>query len=284
MDLELYNYLQEIKMYKPLSRKEQQNLIIKIKNNNDQEAYLKLYYSNLKMVVSVAKRFFNCNSCFSKMDIIQEGNIGLMKAIVSYDLKYINKIKFSTYAFDYIKAYIDRIIKNNGYTIRIPIHKYYELDKYKIVYDKLCHKLKRIPTLEELALELNMSKENILILERITNFDIESLNNKVSLDDDTEFIDLLFEDENVLNNIVNNEQKEFFEKEIFSKLTKKQYEIIYYLYGLDGNIERGYEEVAKILNYPDRRYVYEHEKRALKKIKNLLEQYNLEDYGGNYVK
>ena len=111
INIELYNYLQEIKQYEILSQEEQKKLLIDIKQGN-QDSFIKLYYSNLKLVVDVSKNYFKNNFLLTEMDIIQEGNLGLLEAIKKYDMNCLNTVKFSTYAYKVIDNYIKKNIYN----------------------------------------------------------------------------------------------------------------------------------------------------------------------------
>lgn len=277
MDRELRNYYQEIKRYEPLSKEEQEQLIVKIKKDGNRDAYLKLYHSNLKLVIVIAKGYFHYETSLSKMDLIQEGNMGLLKAIEKYNLNYINEKKFSSYAYEWIRQYIERAIKNYGFTIRIPVHKFGELKRYEEKYHLLLEKLNRIPTVDELAKELQMSKDTIRELSSMkTKINVESLNDTIWEDQKNEYISIIdSEEQDILTEIATRLDNEQLKNAILSILTEKQAKVIQLRYGLEDGIARGYQEVANILQYKDRRNVETIEKLALKKIKKKLENYNI---------
>ena len=265
INIELYNYLQEIKQYEILSHNEQKKLLIDIKKGN-QDSFINLYYSNLKLVVDVAKNYFKNNLTLTEMDIIQEGNLGLLEAIKKYDMNCLNKVKFSTYAYKAIDNYIKRSLYNYGYIIRIPVHRYKELIIYNQKYNELTIKLKRIPTIKELKIE----KYKIIEIEKLNEIiNIKSLNNIV-YDHEDEFINIIPSNINTEEEIINNISKEELKEIICKELTEKQREVIILRFGIYDDMVMGYQEIANLLDYPDRRYVYELEKKALKKLKKIL--------------
>ena len=275
MDDELRYYYQEIKKYKQLSKEEQDNLLFQIKTEGDKDAYLKLYHSSLKLVVFVAKRYFYYITSLSKMDLIQEGNIGLLKAIEKYDLNYIGKSKFSSYAYKWINRYIERAIKNFEFTIRIPIHKFGELKQYDEAYDLLLTKLNREPTLAELLEELNMPIEVIRELATLhSKINVASLNEIVGKDEKEELISIISDKkQDILSQVSSRLDSNQLKKVILNCLTKKQANVIRLRYGFDDGIPKGYQEIANILQYKDRRNVVQIENSALKRIKKILEDW-----------
>ena len=207
------------------------------------------------------------------MDIIQEGNLGLLDAIEKYNIKYLEYNNFPTFAYQRIKTFITRAIYNQGYIIRIPIHKHKELQLYEECYNKLLDKFKRIPSNEELANELKMTIENVRELSILkTKINIESLNKSLYDNDDIDYYSILLDtNEDILDGMVNVEEKEYL-RSLIATLTDKRQEIIKLRYGFDDYEPKGYQEIANILNYPDRRYVYEIEKKALKSLKTKLKE------------
>ena len=270
MNIELYNYIQEIKKYQRFNKEEQNNLLIEIQKGN-KEAFLKLFHSNLYLVISIAKKFFKLNISLSKMDIIQEGNLGLLEAINKYNLKYLDYYNFTSYAYNWIRAYIIRAIYDKGYTIRIPINKHQELKLYKDCLYELLNKLGRIPTIKELASALNMTNENVIELSQLENkISIISLNNNLYQDDDKDYYYLLNEEnQDILDNIIIKEEKKEID-ELINNLPTHRQDIIKLRYGFNDNNPKGFQEVANILKYKDRRYVYEIEKKTLKKLKKEI--------------
>lgn len=174
----LKTYLSEISHYPLLKTSEEKELLLAIRNGN-LEAKEKFIKCNLKLVVKVAKRYYNQG--LTLLDLIQEGNIGLITAIDHYNPE--KGFKFSTYAIYWIKQSIIRAIDNKGRNVRIPTHTKILLCKYQKTYKLLESKLLREPTTEELANELNLSIKNINLLKSIMD-DTISLNISINEEDD----------------------------------------------------------------------------------------------------
>jgi len=154
-------YLERIKDIPLLSKKEEEDLIRKAKKGN-KHARRKLINSNLKLVVNIAKHYTHLG--LPLMDLIAEGNIGLMKAIDKFSLK--KGYRFSTYAAWWIRQAITRALIDQGKTIRIPVYMSELISKYKKEKERLRQKLKREPTSSELAKKMKLSGEKIVQLER----------------------------------------------------------------------------------------------------------------------
>ena len=275
MDKELYNYIKEIKQYEILSDKEQKELMIKAKLENNQDAFLKVYHSNLLLVVKIAYKYYFPFLHISIMDLIQEGNIALLVAMNNYDLKYIDVKKISSYVYRTIDRYMEVLTKNSGYIIRIPKHKFGELEQYKEKYDLLLKKLNRQPSVEELSKELNMTYNNVLTLSKLDLIrDVLSINLEIN-DEGEEIIDFIAskEDDFVEKMAKEQEEKDIIDY-IFKSLTDTQTKIIRLKYGFDGEGFKGYQEVANILGYKDRRNVESIEKNAIKRAKKKLKKWD----------
>lgn len=275
MDKELYNYIKEIKQYEILSDKEQKELMIKAKLENNQDAFLKVYHSNLLLVVKIAYKYYFPFLHLSIMDLIQEGNIALLVAMNNYDLKYIDVKKISSYVYITIDRYMEALTKNSGYIIRIPNHKFGELEQYKEKYDLLLKKLNRKPTIEELSKELNMTYNNVLTLSKLDLIrDVLSINLEIN-DEGEEIIDFIAskEDDFVEKMAKEQEEKDIIDY-IFKSLTDTQTKIIRLKYGFDGEGFKGYQEVANIVGYKDRRSVESIEKKAIKRAKKKLKKWD----------
>ena len=275
MDKELYNYIKEIKQYKILSDKEQKELMIKAKLENDQDAFLKVYHSNLLLVVKIAYKYYFPFLHLSIMDLIQEGNIALLVAMNNYDLKYIDVKKISSYVYRTIDRYMEVLTKNSGYIIRIPKHKFGELEQYKEKYDLLLKKLNRKPTIEELSKELNMTYKNVLTLSKLDLIrDVLSINLEIN-DEGEEIIDFIAsKEEDFVEKMAKEQEEKDIIDYIFKYLTKTQATIINLRYGFDGEGYKGHKEVANILGYADRRNVESIERATLKKIKTKLQDWD----------
>ena len=275
MNKELYNYIKEIKQYEILSDKEQKELMIKAKLENDQDAFLKVYHSNLLLVVKIAYKYYFPFLHLSIMDLIQEGNIALLVAMNNYDLKYIDVKKISSYVYRTIDRYMEVLTKNSGYIIRIPKHKFGELEQYKEKYDLLLKKLNRKPTIEELSKELNMTYKNVLTLSKLDLIrDVLSINLEIN-DEGEEIIDFIAsKEEDFVEKMAKEQEENDIINYIFKYLTKTQATIINLRYGFDGEGYKGHKEVANILGYADRRNVESIERATLKKIKTKLQDWD----------
>ena len=185
-------YLRDIGKYPLLTREEEIELAKKIEQG-DIEARNKLISCNLRLVVSIAKKYMNRGLQF--LDLIQEGNIGLMKAVDKFD--YNRELKFSTYATWWIRQGIQRAISDQGRLIRIPVHMGDIISKLSKVTRQLVQEKGREPTTAELAERLEMPEEKILYIQRISQ-DPVSFETPVGQEDDSYLGDFL-EDTNSLS-------------------------------------------------------------------------------------
>ena len=198
------NYLEEIDK-KILTKEQEQELARKIKNN-DSDARKIFIERNLKLVVSIAKNYVGKGLEF--MDLIQEGSIGLIKAVEKFDP---NKgYKFSTYATWWIRQSIKRAISNKSRNIRIPIYMHDKVKKYIKVKERLEEELNRKPTIEELQEEIHETKETIEKLEKLKK-DTVSLNKPLSEENENEIGDYVKDERNNL-------EEEFFSNNLYSEI------------------------------------------------------------------
>jgi RNA polymerase primary sigma factor len=173
-------YLKEIGKY-PLIDSEEENVLAKKILLGDIEAKNILAKSNLRLVVSIAKKYTGRSPNLSLLDLVQEGNIGLFKAIEKFD--YTKGFKFSTYATWWIRQAITRALADQSRTIRIPVHMVETIAKYKQVYRRLSQDLGREPLSEEMAIEMDLEIEKVHMIESI-NQDTISLEKSIGDDDD----------------------------------------------------------------------------------------------------
>ena len=238
----IINELKAQKLY-VLSKEEERDLFIKLKNG-DEDAYNKILYHNLRLVLKVARRY--CNFGLEFADLIQEGNIGLLKAIERYD---VNKgFKFSTYAMWWIRQAISRAIGNYSKNIRVPIHKMEKLNKFREQVKELKDKLGYDPSYMEIAKYLKIKysevEENFELLQNPT-----SLNTKLGEDEDVELGDLIphpatsnLEDDIISDNLI----QEIDNLLVKAGLTNIERDILKYRYGLNYSEEKILEEIGKI--------------------------------------
>lgn len=256
-------YLNEISKIPLLAPEETKELIIKIKQG-DETARKKIIESNLRFVVYLAKKYINRGIPF--LDLVQEGNIGLMKAIDKFDPS--KGLKLSTYSSFWIKEQINRLILNTSRNIRIPIHKQENYGKYIRLNNKLSNELGRNPTFEELAYEMECSVEEVKEYNNIIK-DTVSLNTLVGEDNDTELENFIAYEDESINNFVN---KEFLKKIINfskSKLSLREVYILELRYGLYDGTCWSLNKVATEFGITFQR-VKQIEGKALKKLRQIL--------------
>lgn len=272
VDSAIKHYLRFLDKQKLLTPEEERELARRYKDEADEEAKKKLINSNLRLVVSIAKKFSNRGILF--LDLIQEGNLGLIKSVEKFEYRL--GYKFSTYATWWIKQAITRAIYEKIKLIRIPNHVVDKLNQLKKVKQQLTQTLKREPTIEELAQELNASEKKIKNLIRLSQ-------EVISLDTPTGD-----KDGNVLGDFVEApietpEDKAFdkmLKKEIekaLQNLEEKERNVIIWRFGLyDGN-PLTLEEIGKKLSVTRER-VRQIENKALNKLKRLANRKKIIDF------
>ena len=181
LDDSLKIYLGEIGEIPLLSAEEERNLLAKMAAG-DNKARKRLVESNLRLVVNIAKRYYRSNCSLTLLDLIQEGNIGLEKAIDRFDLT--RKTKISTYATWWIRQSVTRAWADQARTVRLPVHVHEDIEKMYRCYSRLVTKLNREPTDEEIALEMDDSVSYVLYLQTLTR-DASSLDSPVGEEEDS---------------------------------------------------------------------------------------------------
>ena len=279
----LSDYLSNIGNYKLLSKEEEQELFKRIKNG-DIEARQEAIEKNLRLVVSIAKRYSIYN--YPLLDLIQEGNLGLMKAIEKFD--YTKGFRFSTYATWWIKQFITRAIEDKINTIRIPSNVHNSLAKIRKAEAKFIAENGYKPTNEELSLILNIDEKEIENIKAV-DYTYKSLNERIQEDDETEIGETIATDEDleeeVLQDTLSDEFKKFFEK---AHLTEDQKKVLMYRYGLIDGTSYTLEETGKFI-HKTRERVRQIEIRAYIKLKrcpyaNIIRNYYDEKDGEEEIK
>ena len=273
----LKQYLNEICRRPLLSKEQEQELLERIHQGDDyaKEIFIE---SNLKLVVRVAKRYINNGLDF--LDLIQEGNIGLIKAIERFDYKL--NTKFSSYAPYWIKQSITHAIATNGRTIRIPINTYYQQLTYKNIAMQLYDRLNRKPRREEIAQEMGITVTRAMELEKCLN-DTISLNVSINEDDTIEYQETIPSKEDSIEDLIISKEIPTQIYEIFEKstLTEKEKEVLILRYGLQSGKEKTLDEIGKRFGVCRER-IRQIEARAIKKIRksNCIE--SIADYMTDY--
>ncbi|KXS41153.1 MAG: RNA polymerase primary sigma factor [Candidatus Frackibacter sp. T328-2] len=255
-------YYQEIG-HDILSREEEVKLARRAQNG-DEEAKTQLIEHNLRLVVDIAKKYRGKG--MELQDLIQEGNLGLMKAIDKFDPE--KGYKFSTYATWWIRQRITRSLPE-AKTIRVPVHIWEKTTKVFKVKERLYNELNREPTIEEIAEELRIDAEKVEEIIKISSEqNLASLNNLVGEDKNTELGELIVDDnvEDPVKGVSNQFLKEDLE-EVLAELTEREAEIIRLRFGLKDNWSRTLQEVADRFKL-SRERIRQIQQKALKRLQH----------------
>lgn len=256
-------YLKEIQNYGRYSKEEELEIITRIKNG-DIKARNEFLEQNLRLVVSIAKKYQGRN--IPLIDLIQEGNIGLMKALDEFD---INKgCKFSTYATNWITAFIRRYIADKGRNIRLPVNFYYEISNFMKIKNRLERELGREPNILELARKTGKDKDTILRYFAYLN-DTKSLDDKVGEKEDTNFSYFIPSKDESLEKSVIKKDLSTRMSELLKEcnLNEREIDVLSSRYGLNGIDVLTLEEIGQKYGVTRER-IRQIETRALKKIRN----------------
>jgi RNA polymerase primary sigma factor len=257
-------YIKDIRKIPLLTAYEEVDLAKQFKNGN-LEAKDKMIRSNLRLVISIAKRYMNLG--MPLLDLIEEGNIGLMKAVDKFN--YRKGFRFSTYAAWWIKQSITRSIFDQSRTVRLPVYMSELIAKWKKTNERLTHKYKRIPTTKELAKAMKLS---VTRAGQIYNWmtKISSLDAPISDEGEGSIIDLVA---NTESTSTKDELDSFFVKERVERILEissdREKEVLDLRFGLTDGVTHTLAEVAKRLSI-SRERVRQIEESALKKMKNFI--------------
>ena len=256
-------YLKDIGSYPLLSVTEEKELAILMKNG-DEEARAKLANSNLRLVVSIAKHYSNrTNKNISFSDLIQEGNIGLIKALDKFDVDM--GYKFSTYAKWWIMQAIGHYIVDNSRTVRLPANIHEQVNRLLRVEADLFVRFDGNYTNDDIAKELEISVDKVLFLKKVSELPL-SLNSPINDEDDTILMDFVADDYSEFEDSIDNSFLKDDILEILDVLSDREKEIIMLRYGLGGNNVMSLTDVGKIYNLTKER-VRQIQNKALKKMK-----------------
>ena len=269
-------YLREIGQYPLLTAAEERELAKRIEKGDD-EARNILARSNLRLVVSIAKKYVGRSPDLTLLDLIQEGNLGLFRAVDKFDW---NKgFKFSTYATWWIRQAITRALADQSRTIRIPVHMVETIAKYKQVSRRLAQALGRDPQPEEIAIEMGVEPEKIYQIEKI-NQDTLSLENPVGSDDDERStLGDFIADDKIPSPVQESSERILAEqvRGILNDLSPKERKILEMRHGLTDGIYHTLEEVGKEFGVTRER-IRQIEAKALEKIRTHDRARHLKSY------
>lgn len=266
-------YLREIGEYPLLSIEQQRDLALKILDGDNKAREL-FINSNLRLVVNVAKRYIGNGLTF--LDLIQEGNLGLITAVDKYDVK--KGFNFSTYAIWWIRQAITKAIEYKGRTIRIAAHVYEKVQLYKKVFRNLEIKLNREPTINEIADEMELSVSEVSDLQQL-QIDVVSINAIIGDEKEKELENFIVSSDESPEDIATKEnmQQDVKNLLISCNLKPRERDILILRYGLDGKEPMTLVEIGKIYNLTRER-VRQIESNALKKIRKSNFVKRLVDY------
>lgn len=265
-------YLKEIGVVPLLSNEEEKELAIAVENG-DLEAKQRLAEANLRLVVSIAKRYVGRGMQF--LDLIQEGNMGLMKAVDKFD--YSKGFKFSTYATWWIRQAITRAIADQARTIRIPVHMVETINKLVREQRNLLQELGQDPTPEQIAERMGMTPDKVREILKIAQEPV-SLETPIGEEDDSHLGDFI-EDEVIENpvdyttRVVLREQLD----EVLDTLTDREENVLRLRFGLDDGKMRTLEDVGKVFNVTRER-IRQIEAKALRKLRHPSRSKQLKDF------
>lgn len=268
-------YLKEIGRVSLLTGEEEVRLA-KLIEKGDLHAKQRLTEANLRLVVSIAKKYVGRSHNLSLLDLIQEGNIGLFRAVEKFD--YRKGYKFSTYATWWIRQAITRALADQSRTIRIPVHMVETINKYAQVTRRLVQELGREPLAEEIAAEMNMEVEKIRHIQKISQETVSLETSVGDNEDDSVLGDFIEDTETVMpNQAASRKLLKSHISDILSELTPREQKILRIRFGLEDGVTHTLEEVGQEFGVTRER-IRQIEAKALEKIREHEHLKKLKDY------
>jgi RNA polymerase primary sigma factor len=263
----LKTYLQEIKNIPLLTARQEVELSNKIRKG-DEHARKAMIRSNLRLVINIAKRYIFLGSPF--LDLIEEGNLGLMKAVDKFNPK--KGFRFSTYAAWWIRQAIMRSIGQQDKTVRLPVYMNELIAKWKRTREQLTQKLNRLPTSEEIAKKLRISKTKMNDINYWQTSKTSSLDEPIGEEGDNQIMDMI-EDATAIS--PSDEVERFFNKErmddLLDKMAPREKKVLNMRFGMVDGKPRTLAEVADKLKV-SRERIRQIEEKALMKLKKMVEE------------
>lgn len=256
-------YLKEIGKT-PLLSKDEERELAKRAEKGDEDARQRLMKANLRLVVSIAKRYVNRTPHLSILDLIQEGNIGLSRAVEKFD--YRRGFKFSTYATWWIRQAITRALADQSRTVRIPVHMVETISKYTQIRRQLIQELGRDPLAEEIAAEMGIDVDKVRHIQKISQ-EVLSIETPIGDEDDSTLSDFIQDEKNPTpSHLTARAMLRDLIREIMIDLSEREQQILKMRFGLEDGVSHTLEEVGKAFGVTRER-IRQIEAKALEKIR-----------------